>query len=164
MTRTDADYNRGVAATLLLLTALLVLALGAGSAEAGKGGKSTPKLGVKAPSQAKLLDGGKVTVTIKSKRKAKVKVDVALKQDGTKAKLTKSKKVKVKPRKKAKVKLPVRADAERLVQSCIDTTVVATGKGKGKKATDKAKLKRDPARCDGETPVGVDLPGPTTAT
>lgn len=158
MTRTDADHNRGVvAATLLLLTALLVLALGAGSAEAGKGGKSTPKLGVKAPSQAKLLDGGKVTVTIKSKRKAKVKVDVALKQDGTKAKLTKSKKVKVKPRKKAKVKLPVRADAERLVQSCIDTTVVATGKGKGKKATDKAKLKRDPARCDGETPVGVDL-------
>ena len=30
-------------------------------------------------------------------------------------------------------------------------------RGKGKKATDKAKLKRDPARCDGETPVGVDL-------
>ncbi|MFN8150748.1 MAG: hypothetical protein U0R24_06425 [Solirubrobacterales bacterium] len=159
MTQTDAHHNRGVAsAALLLLATLLLLAFGAGSAEAGKGGgKSSPWLGVKAPSQAKLLDGGKVTVTIKSKRKAKLKVEVALNQDGTKAKLTKGKKVKVKPKKKATVKLPVRDDALRLVQSCIDTTVVATGKGKGRKATGKAKLKRDPARCDGETPVGVDL-------
>lgn len=142
-----------LAAFLVLLTAALLPS----AAAAGKGGKATPKLGLKSASQGQLIAKGKITVQVKSKRKAKLKVGVTLQQGGSKTKLTKTKKVKVKPRKKASVKLPIRDDAKPLVQSCIDTKLVATGKLKGKKVTSKKGMKRDPGRCDGNDPVGVDL-------
>ena len=154
MKRDGDQLNWGavVAALLMVLAGALLLAA---PASAAKGGK--PKLAIKGAKQAQLLNKGKLTIEVKSKRKAKLKVGVKLQQDGEKSKLTKTKKVRVKPGKKVKLKLKIRDDARPLVESCLATKLIATGKLKGGKATDKAKLKRDKSRCNGEIPLGVDL-------
>lgn len=146
------NHSHLAIALLMLLAGALLLA---GPAGAAKGGK--PKLTIKGAKQATMLKKGKLTVEVKSKRKANLKVGVKLQQDGSKTKLTKTKKVRVKPGKKAKLKLKIRGEARPLVESCLATKLVATGKGKGKKVSDKAKVKRDKKRCDGEIPIGVDL-------
>lgn len=144
-----------VAALLALACAMAMPAMG----QAAKGGKAKakPKVTLSGVKQAKLLKKGKVVVKVKSKRKAKVKVGVTLKQGGEKAKVTKSKSTKLKPKKAKKLKLKIREDAIPLLQSCLTTKLTATGNAKGKKGSDTAKLKRDASRCDGETPLGVDL-------
>ncbi len=168
MSASDRNLERGAvaAALLVILAAALVLAGPAAGSKGHKHKHAKPKIALKGVKQAKLIKNGKVRVKVKSKRRARVRVDVTLKQDGAKVKLAGAKTIKVKPKqgkKKAtrKLKLKIRARARPLVQSCLDTRLVATGKleGKGRrgKVTDKAKLKRDPGRCDGTTPVGVDL-------
>lgn len=155
---TGGSRSSGRFATTLVVAGLALACALVPAAEAGaRSKKPKPQVTLSGVKQAKLLKKGKVVVKVKSKRKAKVKVGVTLKQGGEKAKVTKSKSVKLKPKKAKKLKLKIRDDATPLLESCLTTKLTATGKAKGRKGADTAKLKRDASRCDGEIPLGVDL-------
>jgi hypothetical protein len=104
--------------------------------------------------QAKLVSSQQVEVAL-SGGGGSAKVTVALDQDKRK---TKAAKGKVKLGGAEVLGLKLNDDGQRLVQSCLPTKIVATVKGKGGKlAQAKAKMKRDPKRCKGNKPAGVDL-------
>jgi len=143
---------RNLTPALVLIAGLLAFAAPA----AAKGGDVTVK--VKAAKQAKLIKGKKVKVSVKSNARRKARVALAFSQAGKRTKIAKPKRATLK-RGRTKVAFKLNADGRRLAQSCISTKLEATAKTRGGKPLDKgrSKVKRDPARCNGELPVGVDL-------
>jgi hypothetical protein len=159
--RNTAAISRAVAccAAIALVLTLAV----AGPATASKHGKSgKPKVTLLTTSQSALTDGGKLEVKVKSKRKLKTKLSVALEQGGEKTAIAKPKTLKLKKGKPLTAHFAIKDKAEPLLRSCLETRLKATADykakhGKRMTVTDKAKMKRDPARCDGSDPVGVEV-------
>jgi hypothetical protein len=158
------SHQRGNRLDGRLLTVLLALVAFAAVAMApvvahAKGG-AKPTLKVKA-SQASLVSKGKLKVTVKSQKSLRVRIGARIQQGGKKTKLTPSGGLRVRKGKTAKITLPLTKDGRRLVQSCLSSKVIVTatttGKGKHRKYTKKATMKRDPKRCKGVNPLGVDV-------
>ncbi|CAN5520827.1 hypothetical protein BH10ACT11_BH10ACT11_01700 [soil metagenome] len=124
---------------------------------AGHHGPPKVSLKVKTTKQSQLVESGKVTVGASSKDRVKPKLTVSIKQGaGKSTKASKAKSVSVKGSKTADLQLNSRG--QRLVQSCIPTTIKVTAKrGKTKLGFANAKMQRSAARCDGSKPTGIDL-------
>ena len=143
-----------IAAVAIVATAM---AVGAPATAAAKGKPVQVKLaGV---SQSRLVDKGTVKVSVKSPTGRRARLSIAVVQGGDRTKVARKAKSKLKAGKRKQFKVALNDDGKRLVQSCITTKFVATAQtGSGRElGRAKASMKRDPARCDGSNPVGVDL-------
>jgi hypothetical protein len=125
-------------------------------AEAKVGGVD---VALKPATQAKLVTSGKIEVAVRSHGRRRAVLTAFAHQAGEKRKLTKHRTAKLKPGRKLRVSLLLTDRGAGAVQSCISTKLEVVAKTKGGKRLDrsKAKMKRDPTRCDGDQPVGVDL-------
>ena len=110
-------------------------------------------------SQSRLVDKGKVKVSVKSPTGRRARLSIAVVQGGDRTKVARKAKSKLKAGKRKQFKVALNDDGRRLVQSCITTKFVATAQTGSGRELGRAKdsMKRDPARCDGSNPVGVDL-------
>ena len=133
------------------------LALAAPAFGAGHGHHAN-KVSVKLQTskQSQLADSSKAKLKVKAKKRAKVVLTLTVKQGKAAKKVAKAKPT-VKGTKKLKLKLD--GNGKRLIQSCITTKLELTAKSTGGKKLDRdsATMKRDPARCTGSKPAGVDL-------
>ncbi len=138
-------------------TIAVAIALGAPATGAAKGKQVKVKLA--GASQAALVDKGKVKVKVESGSSRRARLSIAVVQGGERTKVARKAKSKLRAGKRKSFKVALNDDGKRLVQSCIATKLVATAQtGGGRKLGQaKASMKRDPARCDGSNPVGVDL-------
>ena len=158
--------GRGLRVVVLLgavATTILMLALPS-PALAGKGGKPKLAVQVPTPTQSSLTDTGKLKLklSLKSRRgKARARISVKAKQGKLHKAIAKHRSTTVRHRRR-RVSMKLRPLGDRLVQSCIKTKVEVKvevrHRGKWRRSSTTSKqMKRDPERCDGNEPVGVDL-------
>jgi hypothetical protein len=115
-------------------------------------------------SQESLAGKGKLKVKVESRSHHKLKARVSGKalQDGGEKWIAGREKLSLRPGASETISLALTSRGSSLVQSCLETRIRAKAavhrkgkwRGAGKATED---MSRDPARCDGETPVGVDL-------
>ena len=145
----------------LLVVAAVALAAAPAARAGGPGNKPAVSLKLKPASQAALVQKGKLRVVVRSKRPVRLRVGAKARQGGGESKLANRHGLRVQRGGRASIKLPLTHGGKRLVQSCLPTKLIAVartrGKGKHRRLTDKVSMKRDPARCDGTNPVGVDV-------
>ncbi|HET8784583.1 MAG TPA: hypothetical protein VFM38_03045, partial [Candidatus Limnocylindrales bacterium] len=156
-----AGIGRTASAAVVAIALVLVVVL-AGSASAAK---SSPKvkLKLKQADQAALADGGKAraTVSYRGRKPKRMTLSLAALQAGEKTNIAPNEKIRVRPGHKAKASFEINRAGAPLVRSCLKTKLRLTARFTVKR--DKAhvrverKMKRDPARCDGKNPVGVDV-------
>jgi len=143
-----------------IAAAIAMLATAAAGAQAATPGK--PKLKLQTVEQAKLVGTGTARATVSRRGKAKnVRLSLAVLQAGEKTNIAANEKVRVGSGGRKAVTLTINRDGEPLVRSCIATELKLTARykrqGKTRRVVEKGKLKRDPGRCDGAVPVGVDV-------
>ncbi len=147
-----------------VIAALALLLAVAAPAEAGKGGKpSKPKLALKTTGQAELSATGKVAVgaSYSGRKPKRLKLSLAVLQGGEKTNVAKNRKLKVRKGRAARAKLAINRAGRPLVRSCLGTKLRLTARyssrGGSAKVVVTKRVQRDPARCDGKDPVGVEL-------
>ena len=153
----EGRRERRTVSALLALAAALVAALALSPlAEAKRG---DVEVALKRTAQGKLVSSGKVKVTARSRERRQAVLTGFAHQAGEKRRLTRHPKVRVGPDHKVTALLRLTERGNGAVQSCIPTKLDVVAKSKGGKKLGRArmKMKRDPAVCDGDTPVGVDL-------
>ncbi len=128
-----------------------------------KGSKTKLSLSLPDVSQATLAgdDAIDVTVKAKGKRARKVWLIGTAGQGGKNSRISPRTTVKVPKNGTKTVSVPLSPRGSRLVQSCMDTEITVEGRyraGGKKRSTDASgSMDRDPSRCTGSTPVGVDV-------
>ncbi|MEZ5155024.1 MAG: hypothetical protein R2718_02830 [Solirubrobacterales bacterium] len=153
------------ARTLIAAIAAVALTLTfATAAQAGgKGGSAKPKLAVKTSAQAELTSEGTVAVTASygGHKPKKLRLALAVLQGGEKTNAAPNRTLRVRRGRKAKATLELNRAGAPLVRSCLATKLRLTARysahGSGRKVTEKVTMKPDPAQCDGENPVGVEV-------
>ena len=152
------------ALTAIAAVAVLALTLAAGAEAGGKQGKAgKAKVALRTTSQSALTGTGEVDATASwSGRKAKkLKLSLAVIQAGEKTNVAANRRVSVRRGGTAKATFEINSKGEPLVRSCLDTKLRLTARfslgGKDAKVVTKKSVKRDPAQCDGEDPVGVEV-------
>ncbi|MFN8112451.1 MAG: hypothetical protein U0R51_04550 [Solirubrobacterales bacterium] len=158
----NAGALRALIATVLVaVLALTVVATAEAGGKQGKSGKA--KVTLKTTAQADLTGGGEVDATASwTGRKTKnMKLSLAVIQAGEKTNIAANRKLSVRRGITAKTTFEINGKGEPLVRSCLDTKLRLTaryshGKKDAKVVATKV-VQRDPAQCDGEDPVGVDV-------
>ena len=140
------------------LIALIVVVAASSFAAAPALGSADVSLTLKSTQQAKLISSGKAKVAVRAEDERRSRLRLDVRQGGERTKVTKTVTAKL-DEGKNNLKLRLNDEGVRLVQSCISTKLEATAKSRGGKRLDgdAGTMKRDPAVCDGSTPVGVDL-------
>ena len=156
-----ARAGRALIVALAALTLTLALA---GTAAAGKQGRSgKPKLALKTTDQAALVAGGeaRATVSYRGRKPKRMTLSLAVIQGGEKTVIAANEKVRARPEKKTKASFTINRAGEPLVRSCMKTKLRLSARFRFKRgkthAVAERKMKRDPARCDGTNPVGVEI-------
>ena len=154
----------GRTASAVVVAIALALVVLAGSASAAKPSPKV-KLKLKTADQATLVAGGeaRATVSYRGRKPKRMTLSLATLQGGEKANIAANEKVRVRKGHRAKVRFTINRAGEPLVRSCMKTGLRLTARfsykrGKSFAWTDR-KMKRDPARCDGTDPVGVESSG-----
>lgn len=158
-----AGTGRAAIAAVVIATVAIIAMIAGPIAAASAAKASKPKLELKKPVQATLVSSGvaDATVAYRSRRKKQLTLSLAVLQGGEKTNIAGNQKVRVRKGRKADATFTINRAGEPLVRSCIATKLRLTAryssKGKTRKVVETTKMKRDPARCDGSDPVGVDV-------
>ena len=151
----------GQARNAAAIVALIALAGTCCAATAtAKPGKSQPtvKVTIAGISQKKLTATGRVRAKVRSSDDARVRLKLVIHQAKLDRRITKRNPLKVKAGRPAKQRLKLTDRGANLVRSCVRTKLeLVTKVGKRKVGAARPKMKRDPAHCDGSTPLGVAL-------
>ncbi len=165
--RTRTSLLIGLALLAALATAALLTAPagahGKHHQKKHKGSKTKLSLNLPDVSQATIAGDGAIDVQIKAqgRRSRRVRLLGTVEQGGDTSRIAPRTTVKAPKKGKKTVSVPLSPRGSRLVQSCIDTTVDFKGRyraaGKRRSADVSGSMDRDPSRCAGSTPVGVDV-------
>jgi len=156
-----AAIGRTASAAVAAIALVLVVVL-AGSASAAKPSPKA-KLKLKTADQAALVDGGKAraTVSYRGRKPKRMTLSLAAIQGGEKTVIAANEKIRARPGSKAKTSFEINRTGAPLVRSCLKTKLRLTARFTVKRGKThvvaERKMKRDPARCDGKNPVGVDV-------
>jgi len=150
---------RPAVATICAL--VTVVALGPGAVAADRGDRARVNVGVVGTAQAKLTGSDRVKVRARAGARRAAVLAVYLDQGEAEKRITKHLRTHIGPGGKS-LRPKLNSAGQRLAQSCVGTRVEVIARSRAGEVLDRArkKMKRDPARCDGATPVGVDLSAP----
>ena len=156
-----AAIGRTASAAVAAIALVLVVVL-AGPASAAKPSPKV-KLKLKTADQAALVDGGtaRATVSYRGRKPKRMTLSVAAIQGGEKTVIAANEKIRARPGTKAKTSFTINRTGAPLVRSCLKTKLRLTARFTVKRGKThvvaERKMKRDPARCDGKNPVGVEV-------
>jgi hypothetical protein len=158
-----AGAVRIASAAVTIATLVLALLVLPAAASAGKAPPLKTKLKLKTVDQAALVEGGeaRATVSYRGRKPKRMTLSLAAIPGGEKTNIAANEKVRVRQGRKAKASFTVNRPGVPLVRSCMKTKLRLSAhfrfkRGKVVRVSER-KMKRDPARCDGTDPVGVDL-------
>ncbi len=151
-----------IAAVVIAAVAIVVTIAGPiAAADAAK--SPQPQLELKKSAQAALVSSGEAfaTATHRGRKAKRMTLSLAVLQGGERTNIAANRKARVRRGRRSRVTFTINRAGEPLVRSCMATRLRLTGrysaKGETRKVVATAKMKRDPARCDGADPVGVEV-------
>ncbi|MCL4287453.1 MAG: hypothetical protein KJ006_07390, partial [Thermoleophilia bacterium] len=161
MPRAAGTGRTDIAAVAVALAAVAMIA--GPVAAAGAARSPRPQLALKEPTQASLVGGGEAsaTATYRGRGSKRMTLSLAVLQGGEKTNIAANRKARVRGGRKARITFTINRAGEPLVRSCLATKVRLTGRysarGEPRRVVATRRMKRDPARCDGTDPVGVEV-------